>query len=80
MTEFITVENADDDWWICVCGNEPDGSGFWPCDANGNGVSIDIDGSWDGHSHVCVECGRIFTTPSMQVIGRNPDPIPFEAI
>ena len=73
--EYITIEEGSVDVWICLCGNQSHLDGFWPCDANGNGVSPDIDGPWDGSSHVCGSCGRIFTTPTMEVIGQNPNPI-----
>ena len=78
--EHITLEDGNEDAWICVCGNEADSDGFWPCDTNGNGVTIDKDGPWDGILYVCAKCGRIFRQDTMEVVGLNPAPVLLEEI
>lgn len=59
--EFIT--GVSDDWWRCVCGNEPDEAGFYPSTLDGKpihpGQDDDVD-EWDTHrTNVCGKCGRL---------------------
>src|SRR5437588_12433972 len=32
-TQFIVMQSCD--WWVCLCGNEPNQDGFFPCDELG---------------------------------------------
>jgi hypothetical protein len=73
--EYITLEDGNEYVWICVCGNMADNTGFWPCDTNGNGVTPDKDGPWDGIHLVCGRCGRIINQNTREVVGLNPNPI-----
>ena len=66
----------DDDWLICVCGNSPDMSGFYPCLDDGTVVSPTVSGPWQGRLYVCADCGRIIEQETVTVVGqRNPEGI-----
>jgi len=56
-TEQIKVDNEN--WWICICGNEPHTDGFYTCDANGYIMSPAEDGGWDQKHYICMGCNRI---------------------
>ena len=70
--EVITHEAGSDDAWICICGNMPDGDGFYPCDTNGN--EVEPAGPEWTNLYVCAQCGRIIEQNTLEVIGRNPAP------
>jgi hypothetical protein len=55
-SEFITHEKGNEEAWICICGNQPDQHGFYPCDQAGDEVEP-VQG-WEG-LYVCAKCGRI---------------------
>jgi hypothetical protein len=43
------------DAWVCICGNNPELLGFYPCDADGDRIEHE-----DGTGLVfCDQCGRI---------------------
>ncbi len=44
--EYITHDPADNEAWICICGNKPEHDGFFPCEDDGNEVSPDKGGLW----------------------------------
>ena len=71
--EFITHESGSDDAWVCVCGNQPDGDGFFPCDAQGNEIEPTVGSGWT-NLYVCAQCGRIIEQDTLEVVGRNPKP------
>ena len=69
--DFIKRDNSDKDAWACLCGNEPEEDGFYPCDKDGN--EIEPSTRWNG-LYVCLRCGRIIQQDSLRVVGRNPHP------
>ncbi len=66
--EFITLEAGNQDAWICVCGNEPQTDGFYPCDETGN--EMEPVRGWNG-LYVCHGCGRIIQQDSLEIIGQK---------
>ena len=66
--EIILLEASERDAWICLCGNEPQSDGFYPCDKTGN--EMEPVTGWSG-LYVCHRCGRIINQDSLEVIGRN---------
>jgi hypothetical protein len=60
-----------DDWWTCICGNQPDREGFFPCNAEGDQVEP-TPAEWKKPLYVCASCGRIINQKTLDVIGRNP--------
>jgi hypothetical protein len=73
VVERINYEDDDQDAWICACGNTPAGSGFYPCDKEGNGMEPAVGSGWGG-LYVCSACGRMIQAETGEVVGRNPDP------
>jgi hypothetical protein len=71
--EFITHQAGSDEAWICICGNEPTGQGFFTCDAQGNEIEPNIGSGWTD-LYVCAKCGRIVKQGTLEVVGRNPNP------
>lgn len=70
MKEYITHEPQDKDAWICICGNEPSDSGFYPCDNKGNEVEPVVGGDWDEVSYVCNQCKRIINQHILEVTAK----------
>lgn len=68
--EHITADKFDQDAWHCICGNTPCGSGFYPCDAQGNEVEPVSGSGWED-LYVCGRCGRIIRQGTLEVIGQN---------
>src|SRR5882724_10317638 len=77
-TEQIT--GIEEDWWQCVpgCDNQPDSSGFYAADSDGNIVgpaatnSIEPDPTnWDGVTYACADCGRLIDSNTGAVIGQR---------
>ena len=69
--EKITL---DDDWMICLCGNDPSLDGFFSCLGDGTPVEpADLPGLWDGRRYVCARCGRIVDYQTQEVTGRRDD-------
>lgn len=64
--QFIGAKS--DDWMVCLCGNEPDKEGFYPCNVNGEMVEP-TEESWNGDLYACDGCGRIIGRSSLQVQG-----------
>lgn len=57
--EYFTAHS--DDWWVCPCGNDPQGSGH--ATATADGLPTDSDPTWSTHQTlVCMDCGR-YATP-----------------
>ena len=71
--EFITHESGNEEAWICICGNQPPGDGFFPCDETGNEVEPIVGSDWE-NLYVCARCGRIIDMNTLEVVGRNPHP------
>jgi hypothetical protein len=61
------------DAWVCLCGNSPDYTGFFPCDKDGNEMVPDVASNWDD-LYVCARCGRIIKQSTLEVVGHNPHP------
>jgi hypothetical protein len=70
--EVISHEAGNDEAWICVCGNQGDGHGFFPCNTDGNEVEPTAT-KWT-NLYACGRCGRIIKQGTLEVIGRNPTP------
>jgi hypothetical protein len=74
MKEYITRGLDDDADWICICGNETGHSGFLACDSAGNEMRPSADSDWND-LYVCGKCGRIIDQNTLEVVGRNPNPV-----
>lgn len=59
---------------VCLCGNDPVGSGFYPCLYGGKIVEPTIDGPWEGKLYACGDCGRIIDQYTLEVVGKR-DPM-----
>ena len=75
IKEHITHEPGDETGWICICGNMPAQGGFGACDEDGIEMEPDIESNWKG-LYVCLDCGRIIKSDTLEVVGRNPKPKP----
>ena len=71
-TTHITAD--DQDFWTCVCGNQPDRDGFYPCDESGNQVEPTPE-EWKKPLYVCAACGRIIDQETLAVVGRDLHPM-----
>lgn len=56
------------DWWICLCGSEPEQAGFSPCDSEGEPVDP-TPAEWTTDWYVCEACGRIIRQSDLRVVG-----------
>lgn len=72
--EHIKHEAGNDEAWICICNNTPSDGGFYPCDEKGNEMEPTIGSNWSG-LYVCADCGRIIDQKTLEVVGRNPEPV-----
>lgn len=68
VEEHINVEVSD--WWVCLCGNEPDRFGFYSCDRTGAEVEP-TEAEWPEPLYVCERCGRIIEQESGLVVGHR---------
>jgi hypothetical protein len=68
MEERINVEVSD--WWVCLCGNQPDRDGFYSCDRNGTGVEP-TEAEWPEPLYLCDRCGRIIEQGTGLVVNRQ---------
>lgn len=61
------------DWYICICGNDADAEGFWPCQLDGAPHTGTDWGNWDEYQYVvCGRCGRYCSQlqyPELPVLG-----------
>lgn len=71
-----TITAQSDDYWVCVCGNRPEDSGFFMCNDDGRDLS-DTPELWAGTLYVCHGCGRLIdidtvniATHTVRVVGR----------
>ena len=69
--KYIMTLADDADAWLCLCGNQPDFDGFYPCDRQGNEVEP-VEG-WED-LYVCARCGRVIKQESLEVIGQAQQP------
>jgi hypothetical protein len=72
MKEHITHEKGNSDAWICICGNTPDGDGFYPIDAADREVEPTAE-DWTTNQYYCNKCGRVIDQDSLEVV-RKLDP------
>jgi hypothetical protein len=66
--EHITVEEDYPDSWVCVCGNSPSDSGFYPCDETGRPVEP-TPGRWRTDWYICAACYRVIDLHTLAVMG-----------
>ena len=71
--EFIKADKTDPNVWTCLCGNNGDDCGFFPCDEGGNEIEPTIESGW-ADLYICGKCGRIIKQGTLEVVGRNPHP------
>ena len=71
--EYISNEPGWQDAWVCFCKNTVAGSGFYPCDKNGNEMEPNIGSDW-ANLYVCADCGRIINQETLEVVGQKSDP------
>lgn len=46
------------DWWVCPCGNQPDGHGLYAVMPDGTETEPDADWAFRGRHYGCAACGR----------------------
>ena len=68
MTDKISIENGNDEAWICTCGNTPAGGGFYPCEEYG--LPVGVSAYQLSHLFVCNECGRIINETTLEYVGQ----------
>lgn len=66
LTREYIIEEASD-WWVCRCGNKPDGDGFASCSEIGERCEPTI-GEWDGKHWLCETCYRVIDGDTLEVI------------
>ena len=69
MTEFITHKPEDKNAWVCICGNTPSDSGFYPVNEDGHEVEP-TETTWPSGHYCCPLCGRVIDPETMQVVRR----------
>lgn len=65
----LNLERTANSWLVCECGNEPDIDGFYTCRPNGEMVSPEATGPWDGRSYLCYRCGDVYDITTLEQIG-----------
>lgn len=65
--ETIMTTDGNPDAWLCICGNQPHYSGFYPYH-DGREVEPTTDGPWDGSSYVCADCYRVIDQRTLEVL------------
>jgi len=70
--DYIVEEETD--WWVCKCGNQPDGDGFYTCNEIGEIVPPSVLEGWDEKHYVCHRCWLIINSNTLEIIGEcSPD-------
>ena len=64
----ISHEPDYEEAWICLCGNTPTDSGFFPCNEAGVEIEPTEKDGWDD-LYVCAGCGRIVNQTTLEVLG-----------
>lgn len=71
--EKVTAPNGDNEWIVCVCGNNPEYCGFALCSSTG-ALACDEHAQsspdCDEEHALCLICGRYFSLLSLEVLGR----------
>lgn len=65
-TEKITATAPDA--WVCLCGNQPHTSGFYPY-ADGHEVEPTVE-AWGGRLYFCAACLRVIDQQTLEVVER----------
>jgi hypothetical protein len=68
----ITHEPQDKDAWVCICGNMPSESGFFPIDEENHEVEPTPE-DWKTNQYFCNQCGRVIDQETLEVV-RKLDP------
>ena len=55
----ISTEAFSDEEFLCACGNDCMGEGFFPCNEHGDVMEPLAESDWDSR-YVCLSCGRIY--------------------
>lgn len=71
IVKHLSFDATQEDWWVCVCGNDPHGAGLYACDAEGNAMEPLVGSGWDGH-YYCSSCGRYGKQGDRDEAGRVP--------
>jgi hypothetical protein len=71
--EFITHYKSNPHAWRCICGNNGDDYGYYPCNKKGNEVEPTVK-DWTTKWYICGNCGRMIDRDTLEVVGRNPHP------
>jgi hypothetical protein len=69
MITTIKCEPGNPDAWICVCGNQPEQDGFYPCDSAGVIVEPTAE-DWTSGLYVCNQCGRLIDPDTLAIVGQ----------
>lgn len=70
--DYIVEEETD--WWVCKCGNQPDGDGFYTCNEIGEIVPPSVLEGWDEKHYVCHRCWLIINSNTLEIVGEcSPD-------
>lgn len=67
MNEHITHDDNDKDAWICICGNTPSDSGFYPIDNDSHEVEP-TEKDWATNQYFCAKCGRVIDMETLEVV------------
>jgi len=70
--EHIIHEADNKEAWVCICGNTPDGHGFYTCNERGDEVEPTVK-EWTTDLYVCAKCGRMIHVDTLEVVGQNKD-------
>ena len=70
--QHITHEKGNPEAWVCVCGNTPSDSGFFPIDSGNREVEPTKE-SWTTNQYYCGRCGAVIDQSSLEIV-RQLDP------
>ncbi len=76
--EKISGSPPDPEDWTCLCGNQIQSEGFYPCDSEGELTPEEDLPSYDDWSiswYRCLRCGRIINRETLEVIGQTSTPM-----
>jgi hypothetical protein len=65
VKEHIQSSTSGD--FLCICGNTPSDSGFYPINDNNEEVEPSKD-VWTTNQYFCNQCGRIFDQDTLEVV------------
>jgi hypothetical protein len=78
MTETKRYIDGTPDWFVCICGNQPNYDGFYSCLTDGTIVSPTLDGEWNGETYICERCQRIIDGNTLEVTGVAGDRVAYK--